>query len=139
MKLLGGTFRLHPTDQPDFSIEVLDDEERGAEIGTGDGQGNVTEWFIKDVQGEWFKFGSVLHPQLVINGTVKGAEINDPNYGYDPKKMVLWDDQHETDAHYWRVIQKGKDAVRFENKMYRGMVMNCLGETPGNRYICLWE
>ena len=62
MKLLGGTFRLHPTDQPDFSIEVLDDEERGAEIGTGDGQGNVTEWFIKDVQGEWFKFGSVLHP-----------------------------------------------------------------------------
>jgi len=92
MKLLAGTFRLRPSHHPDFNVEVWDDEERGAEIGTGDGTGNVSEWFIKDVQGEWFKIGSVLQPQLVINCAIKGADVGSDNYGYDPKKLVLWDD-----------------------------------------------
>ena len=89
LKLLGGTFRLRPAHHQEFNVEVWDDEERGAEIGTGDGQGNVSEWFIKDVQGEWFKIGSVLQPQLVINGDVKGADINDGSVNTEQRSLVF--------------------------------------------------
>jgi hypothetical protein len=69
---------------------------------------------------------------------MNGADINDDNYGYDPKKLVLWDDDAETDNHYWRMIQTG-DTVRFESKAFRGMVMNCLGGQQDNTPICLWD
>lgn len=63
-----------------------------------------------------------MHEHLVINAAIEGAAIGPKNQ----QKLLLWDDEEETDGHYWRVIQTG-DTVRFENKAFRGMVMNCYG------------
>ena len=113
-KALEGIFRLRPAHHREFNVDIYEQEEKGAEIVTSDIIGDSSEWFITDVDGEWFRIASKMYPNLYLTAT------DDE----DPKKIILWDEK--SDNSYFRAIQSGK-TFRFENKAYEGQTLNCSG------------
>jgi len=106
-------------------VDIFNQEEKGAEIVTSDIQAESSEWFITDVDGEWFRIASKMYPNLYMTVMDDG----------EPKKIILWDEKSENS--YFRAIQSGK-TFRFENKAYDGETLNVSGGAQEATNLILW-
>lgn len=106
-KALEGIFKLKPSHHRTFNVDIFNQDGKGADIITSDVDADSSDWFITDVEGEWFRIASKMYPNMYMTAVDDG----------EVKKIVLWDEK--TDNSHFRAIQSGK-TFRFESKAFEG-------------------
>lgn len=115
--LFGQSFRLHCEYTP-TSCMAFDngyDQAKFSPIVTVQEPTEEAEWFIKDVEGEWFRIASKMHPDLWM------SPKDDESYG---KIAALNDDLSEHSL--WRIVAHEGNYM-FESKTNKGQYLHCVG------------